>query len=247
MTRGRRLIAVGGMQVLEHVVLAHAAALPLVPDLGEDGLRGVQGAALRRLAGDDRAQQSPGAHEGLFRIEPLEQRHQAVEVARRRRLAADPAPEADLVDQTLHVGEDFELSAVAEPIDAFLHGGIHLGDESLHAFGGEQVAEEAQVARQQFARQLEADERARRLGETRHVLGKLVQAAQTVGRKQEEQTEAEQLEQERVAMPFAHSGQEAGRVAQKRHRRAEQGRPCHTRRRRGDQWLAHVRCLAPAA
>ena len=231
--RLRRRVAVRRVQLFEHVVFAHAAALPLAPDFRQDGLRAAQRAPFRRFARRDRAQHPRRVDERLLGVEALEQLDEAREVARRGRLAADPAAKADLMHEALHVLKHLELAALAQAVDRFLRGGVHLLEKTAHALGGEKMAEETEIAFEQLARQLEADQRTRRFGEA----GCVFRAARTrlrspCGREDEEQPETEDLEQERIAVQRPHRDEKRGRIAQKRPRGPDQRQSCHARRRR---------------
>ena len=116
---------------------------------------------------------------------------------RRGGLAAGPATEADAVHQPLHVREDLELSRVSERGQLFGDGRLDLGPVGLELIAAEQVMEHRHVTAEQLGGQLEADQGAGGLGEARVLLGQRVQAAQTLGREDEEELEAEGLLEKR--------------------------------------------------
>jgi hypothetical protein len=199
-----------------------------------------QRAAISRPSRRERHEDARRMHEGLFGVELLEELDQARKMGWRRGLAAGPAAKADPVHELLHVGEDLELALVAERRQQLLDRGCDLRPVALQLIAPEQMVEHRHVAPEQLRGQLEADQGAGCLGEARVLLGQRIQAAQALGREDEEEPEAEGLEQEAVADASPRAAQELRRTREEREARPDPGQaPGDARRRGRDQRRRH--------
>ena len=216
----------------EVVARPRAGALALGEDLADHRLDPAHRAPLDPLAGRGREQRAPRAHERIRRVEPVEQRHEAIEVARRGGLGARPAAEAEPMAEPARPRERLERPAGAERRELVVDRALEVLEIALHFLVAEQVVRAVAPPDRELERDLVLEhERERGEPEARLVLGQRVQPPHALGREHEEQPVAEHVRDERVAERRARAPQVLGGAAQQPRRRPHP-RPVARRDRR---------------
>ena len=174
-------IAVRVDELLEEVVLVHAAPLAVVPDLGDDRLDPVHRAAFARAArrpGDEAARRSD---ERLARVDAVEQRDESVQVPGGGRFDAGPARETEAMPEPPALSEHVEASLRAELGDLDVDGLFERPEVPLDLLRAEEVVWAVAATGEQLRRQLEPDQAVGGEPEAGLALGNVVQPPHAVG------------------------------------------------------------------